>query len=496
VRGTLGGRLNQAGGRAGDAGKASSRRIMSQATLQLVVRLLNVALGVVAVAVLARSLGAAEFGAWSAVLAYVSLFAFLNDFGFPQVGIQRMAAEPEREAEWLGALAALRTFGALAALVLCVAGIPLFLEPADDVRPLALILSATVLAAAPQAFLAVFTSRLRGGVALAALSLQSIAWTAAVVAIAATDGGILDFAWAFVAVSFAVAAVQVIATRRLATIALRAGRALWAPLFRVALPLGIAGLLVTVYYRINSVLVLNLSGPQEAGYFGAAFRVMDPLHVIPTAVMTAVFPVVAALHGSDRARVKRLVQSGLDFLLIMLLPLAVGSLAVGDQLMTAIFGDGFAPAGDVLPLLLFAFVWVGVSYLPGYLFPVLDLQWWFARLALAGVVVSVGLNLLLIPDHGAEGAAVATLLTETFIAVAGMWAVVRRLEMRLSWSRAARTALASVAMGGVAFALAPVGLVPALAGSAVVYLLALLVLRVFTPAEIRAVAAPGSSKVE
>jgi hypothetical protein len=48
----------------------------------------------------------------------------------------------------------------------------------------------------------------------------------------------------------------------------------------------------------------------------------------------------------------------------------------------------------------------------------------------------------------------------------------------------------------VAFALAPVGLVPALAGSAVVYLLALLVLRVFTPAEIRAVAAPGSSKVE
>ena len=335
-------RLRRAGGSAGDARTASGRRIASQATLQLVVRILNVALGVVAVAVLARSLGTEDFGAWSAALAYAGVFAFLNDFGFPQVGIQRMAAEPEREAEWLGALAGLRTLGALAAMALCVAGIPVFFDSEGDVRTLALIFSLTVFAAAPQAFLAVFTSRLRGGVTMAMLSLQSLAWTGAVVAIAATDGDVLDFAWAFVGVSVVVGAVQILVTRHLATIALREGRALWRPLFRVALPLGIAGLMVTVYYRIGSVLVYDISGPTEAGYYGAAFRVMDPLHVIPTAVMTTMFPVVAALHMTDNDRVKRLIQSGLDFLVIVTLPIFVGSLAVADPLMTAIFGSGLS----------------------------------------------------------------------------------------------------------------------------------------------------------
>jgi len=484
VRGALAA-LRRAGGSAGEARSATGGRIASQATLQLAVRLLNVALGVVATAVLARTLGTSDFGVWSTALAYVGVFAFLNDFGFPQVGIQRMAAEPEREGEWLGALAALRTLGALGALVLCVAGIPFFLDPEGDVRVLALIFSVTVFAAAPQAFLAVFTSRLRTGITMLMLSLQGVAWTGTAVAIAATGGGVLEFAWGFVAVAVVVGAVQIAVTRHLATIALRAGRALWKPLFRVALPLGLAGVMVTVYYRIDAVLVFNISGAEEAGYYGAAYRVMDPLHVLPTAVMTSIFPVVAALHGIDRARVGRLVQSGLDFLVIVSLPIFVGSIAVAEPLMATIFGDGFERAADVLPILLFAFMWVALGYLSGYLIPVVHLQWWFAGLALAGVVVNIGLNLVLIPPHGAVGAAIATVFTEMLIAVAGTALVLRRLRARLSYGRSARAVLAAAVMGVAAFFAVKAGLLVALLVAPPVYLAGLVAFRVVTPAELR-----------
>ena len=451
------------------------------------------ALGVVAVGLLARSTGTSDFGAWSAALAYTSLFAFLNDFGFPLVGIQRMAAEPEREAEWLGALAGLRTLGALAALVLCVGGIPVLFDDNGEVRTLALIMSVTVFAAVPQAFLAVFTSRLRSGVTMAMLSLQSIAWTAAVVAVAATDGDVLDFAWAFVAVAVVIGIVQIVVTRRLATIALEAGRRLWKPLFRVALPLGIAGLLVTVYYRVNSVLVYNISGPEEAGYYGAAFRIMDPLHVVPTAVMTAVFPVIAALHATDSERVRRILQSGLDYLVILTVPVFVGSLVVADSLMSAIFGARFEPAGEVLPLLMLAFVCVSVSYLPGYLVPVVDMQWTFARLALGGVVVNAVLALLLIPPHGAVGAAVATLVTEMLIAIAGTALIARRMGARLRFGRVARALLAAAVMGIVVFFAADAGLVVALVVAAPVYVAGLLAFRAVSVEELRAGLAQGAA---
>src|SRR5688500_10078709 len=98
VRERVAARVAAAGGRPGEAPPATGQRIASQATLQLAVRILNVGVGVVSVAVLARSLGTSEFGVWVTALAYVGLFSWLTDFGFAQVGIQRMAAEPEREA--------------------------------------------------------------------------------------------------------------------------------------------------------------------------------------------------------------------------------------------------------------------------------------------------------------------------------------------------------------------------------------------------------------
>jgi O-antigen/teichoic acid export membrane protein len=479
------GALRGAGGRAGDARAASGGRIAWQAVLQLVVRVLNVAIGVVTVALMARELGTEQFGAWSTALGYVGLFAFLNDFGFAQVGIQRMAEDPERESEWLGALAALRALGGVAALVLCVAGIPLFLDPEEDVRLVALVLSISVFAAVPYALMAVFTSRLRGGVALALLTFQSIVWLVAVVLVLEAGGGLLDLAWAFVAVGLLVGVVQVAVTGRYVRIAVRDGRRLWGGLFRVALPLGLAGLASTIYYRIDAVMVFDISGAQEAGYYGAAYRVLDPLHILPTAVMSAVFPVVAAVHAIDRERVGRLVQAALDYLAVVAVPIFAGSIVVAEPLMTAIFGDRFAPAADVLPLLMLGFVGVALGYLPGYLWPVVQLQWLFVALAAIAVVLNIGLNLVLIPAHGAIGAAIATVVTEFWIAAAGLVAVKRRLGVPLALGRVARACLAAGLMAIAAAAALELGLLAALAVAGPVYVAGLLLLRVVNAGQLR-----------
>ena len=142
-------------------------------------------------------------------------------------------------------------------------------------------------------------------------------------------------------------------------------------------------------------------------------------------------------------------------------------------------------------MLLLAFVWVGISYLPGYLIPVVGLQWWFAGLALVGVVLNVSLNLLLVPPHGAMGAAIATLITEMFIAVVGTAAVVRRLETRLNYGRVARAVLAAGVMGAAAWLAAKVGLVLALLVAPPVYLAALLGFRVVSVEELRQPFSPG-----
>ena len=61
------------------------------------------------------------------------------------------------------------------------------------------------------------------------LTFNSLGWLAAIVILAFTDAGIVAFALAFLAISVVTALLQWAATRRFASIALRAGRRRWKP---------------------------------------------------------------------------------------------------------------------------------------------------------------------------------------------------------------------------------------------------------------------------
>ncbi len=113
------------GGRPGEATVASRSRVARAAVIQLGGRALNLAIGIAGIAILARALGTDGFGVWSTALAFVGIFGFLTNLGLAPVATQRMAAEPEAESEWLGALMGTVAIASLGAFIIAVATIPL-----------------------------------------------------------------------------------------------------------------------------------------------------------------------------------------------------------------------------------------------------------------------------------------------------------------------------------------------------------------------------------
>jgi O-antigen/teichoic acid export membrane protein len=476
--------LKRLGGQPGDASRASGQQIANVVVIQLIGRVVNIGLGVAAVALLARSLGPDGFGAWSTALAFVGIFGFLADLGLSRVAIQRMSAEPEREAQWLGALTGTVAVASVISVVVTLAAIPL-LSNESDVRLITAILALTLLPAAPGALLTVFDSRVRAEIRIGVMTLNSIAWLAAIVVLDLEGVDIVAFAVAFVILAFVMAGVHWGVTRRFARIALREGRRLWRPLLRVALPLGIAGVLVTIYYRVDSVLIFNIKGPEEAGVYGAAYRFLDPLHFLPTSVMAAAFPVMSAFHGRDTARVRRLIQRGIDYMVIAALAALGLAIALADPIVDTLLGPGYERTAGLLPILMLAFVFISLGYLSGYLAPIVGMQWRLAVFAAIGVVVNIGLNLALIPPYGAFGAAWATVATEAAVNFLALLVAFRALDFRPALSAPLRAVLAAAAMTGVAALLAPLGFVVALLVAVPVYVVALVLLGAIAPDEIR-----------
>jgi O-antigen/teichoic acid export membrane protein len=466
------------GGSAGDASIAKGRDIASNVAVQMLARLTTMGLSVITVSLTARTLSPTGYGVLNGAGSFVALFGIVTDLGFTLAATQRMAADPEREAQWLGALVIVRTIISLAVMAACAISIPLLLTSAHKTHTVAFIITAGMITTGGVAVSSVFQSRLRAGLLLSFTVLQGVVWTLVVATLAAMDASVIAFCAAGAVLGALVTTFQVRISLRFARIDWRGGLALSRRLVRIALPLGIASVMITIYYQVDSVLLLQISGARESGIYGAAYGFLSPLNFFPAAIMASFFPVLSAVYGSDPDRARRLVQICANCMTIVALPILAGTIALSGPIIGLIYGPSFHGSADLLPILMIAFVAICYGTLAGFLAPLLDLRWRFALYTTVGAVANVILNVALIPHYGAHGSAWATVATEVLTMSLMLVTGLKKLNLRLHLGKISRTILLATAMTGAMALSAPLGLLPAGAIGVLVYAAGLIGLRI------------------
>ncbi len=216
-------------------------------------------------------------------------------------------------------------------------------------------------------------------------------------------------------------------------------------------------MLVTVYFYIDVVLLARLSSAEEVGLYTAAYRFVQFGVFVPGVLVTSVYALAAHLAERDRPRFGAMVTELLS-LAILLFPIPLLLLAVAARdVMVLLFGTEFAAAGSALTLLAGG---LAVMMLTGALGPMLiAVRRERANLAIGAtaVVFNIGLNLILIPQFDADGAALATLLTELLV-LALAFALLRRVApVGIHAGQAAKAAASAAAAAGIVLLLpAPV----------------------------------------
>jgi O-antigen/teichoic acid export membrane protein len=462
-----------------------ARRTGADIAVQIVGRAANLALGVVVTLVIVRSLGQAGFGEWSTIFAISQIAANLGELGLTQIAVSRAASDPEREANWMGALFTLRlALGVPLTAVSLVAVI--LIAPTSHAAIAGVLISSVLLLGAPSTLTAIFQLRVRNDISTAILTFNSVIWAAAVFIIAAVSGSIIVFAVGFLVTTAITNLLTGVLAHRISPIQIRGARELWGPLVRVGAAVGLTGVLVTFYVKLDQILVLELAGRRPAGLYAAAYRVLEQAQFIPAAVMTTLFPVIASCYPSDLDRVRRLLQRTAEYLALASLPILVFTIVAAHQIVGTLFGADFYQAGKALPILMAAFVSISFGYIVGNMVVVLEEQRRFFLNALLGLVINAVLNVLLIPRYGFVAAAWITLLTEVTVMTLTSRVILKRLGMRPQLGRLARTLAAATTMGcaclGVRAAGAPFSAVVAVA--VVSYLTAILLLRAVSVAEL------------
>lgn len=468
------------------AAESTRSRATRDIVRQLFGRAFNLVLGIVVTAVVARGLGDSGFGEWSSALVVVQMAAYLANLGIEQVGVRRATAEPEREAEWVGATMTLRALVSLPATLISIVAV-LLVADNGDMAAAGLLASLTILTAGPETIRILLQIRLRNDVNVAVMTFSSVVWGAAAIVIASTGGGLVPLAIAFVLSALATMVVQVVVGFRAGPVVLSRSLELIRPLARVGLPLATAGLLVLAYARIDQILVFELVGAEEAGQYAVVYRILEQAHFLPLTVSLTLLPLISAAYPSNPARVRELLETTAGYLAVVSFPAFGFALAAAEPTINLIFGSEFSAAAPALPILMGAFVVICFGYLSGNMVVVLGLQRRYLLYALFGLIFNVGLNLALLPPYGFIAAAWTTLATELLVVGLGWRAVLRELHFRPQTGRIWRAAVATAAMTLVLLGLRALG-VPAealIAAALVSYPALALLTRAISVEEIR-----------
>src|SRR4029078_8698494 len=111
-----------------------------------------------------------------------------------------------------------------------------------------------------------------------------------------------------------------------------------------------------IYFRLALLVVASLATDRQTGYFGASFRVVEVLLVVPQLAVQTAFPIFSRAAHGDHERLRYGLGKTVDVALLLGMLLAVG-LGVGAPfVIQVVAGPEFAPAADVLRLQSLAFV--------------------------------------------------------------------------------------------------------------------------------------------
>jgi O-antigen/teichoic acid export membrane protein len=262
-------------------------------------------------------------------------------------------------------------------------------------------------------------------------------------------GGMIALAIALSATSAVGTAVQSVAAIKLAERRPRASRALLGPLIRESLPVGLSGLLVVAYARVDQLIVFEMVGSSSAGLYGSVYGVLEQAQFVPISILTTLAPIIAASWPADRERLLRTVRRASELMATASFGALAFAAVAATPLVRLFFGHAFLKAAPALPVLGGAFVCICFSYLNDNLLLVLGLQRRRLTIGLLALLVNVAGNLILVPLVGFMGAAWMTFATEAVVLAISAGLILKALELPLPKpGRAGRTLLAAALLTG------------------------------------------------
>jgi O-antigen/teichoic acid export membrane protein len=187
-----------------------------------------------------------------------------------------------------------------------------------------------------------------------------------------------------------------------------------------SLPFAATYFLMTIYYRVDTVMIEKLmmgKGAGEAGMYAQSYRIMESVNNLGYLVAGVLLPLFSYRLAAGLS-IRQELRHGLGLMAAMSIPIIMAGWWYAPAIIGTLYSGGDVErSAEVFRLLLLNFFPVAMQYVLGTLLTAQrNFKWMLWSMSIA-VLLNILLNFLWILQDGALGAARATLLTQIFMLV-------------------------------------------------------------------------------
>jgi PST family polysaccharide transporter len=176
----------------------------------------------------------------------------------------------------------------------------------------------------------------------------------------------------------------------------------------------LTGLSITVYMRVDQLMVGNLIGNEAVGNYVVGVRLAEIWYFVPISIVSSLTPKIVQSKQESEAVYYDRIQKALNLLVMIFYAIGMGMTCSSGLLINLLYGAKYAAASTTLAI----YIWSGVFVSLGLIrnaWIVTESRFRFGSLTtFLGAGLNVLLNFFLIPRYGSVGAAVATVLSYGF----------------------------------------------------------------------------------
>lgn len=361
---------------------------------------------------IARYLGPANYGLLSYVMSFVGLFGFLTSFGIDGILGREIIKDHSRKDELIGTGFYIKIAGSILAII-SIFVISIF--TIKDIFTLGLIWIFS-LSFIPQAFNIIeiyFQSQVLSKKVVIAQILANIVSLVLKVICIVFDKGIFWLTLIYLVEASVYGLLLLVSFRSFGN-HIRKWRfslSVAKGLLRDSWPLMLSSVAISIYMKIDQVMIKNILGDEQAGIYAVAVKLSEVWYFIPMLICGSLSPSIVRAYGISNTLFESRMKKLYSLMFWSSFTIAILTTILAYPIIKILFGSAYVGSVTTLQI----YTWAGIAVFIGVAVGQYLLIANFTKISfyvtILGALINILLNVILIPKFGINGAAIATLVS-------------------------------------------------------------------------------------